>query len=95
MKDTKELNIDEFVELRAWAFRLLKEIALKQMKIAENLSSSNKSRDWDIYLKKVNLKLSAYSNAKSTVDSLIKNIDSQGDIAKTLKKIEAALKKEE
>jgi hypothetical protein len=86
-----KMDIDEFVELRSKCFRLLEVIAEEQMMIAKNIRDARNVRDFPLYLNKQSTRLAAFRDARSTLDTIIKNIDKYTDIESALKRIEDAL----
>lgn len=85
-------NIDDTIELRNKCFNLLMYIAETQMEIARNIKGAKNVTDFSLYLQKCNTRLTALSNARMTLESIIKNIDNHTELLDTVSKIEAALK---
>ena len=88
---TDKMDIDYFIAVRKRCFEALEEIADKQMAIAKNIMEANRVQDWDLYLNKQKVRLTAFANARQTLETIIKNVDSHSNIEASLKKIEDAL----
>lgn len=87
------MNINYTIELRQRCFNLLEDIANYQMEIAKNIADGRNVHDFELYLKKQSTRLRAYSDARQTLESIIKNIDNYTDVQDKLEQIETMLKK--
>ena len=86
--NTKIYNNDDYLKLQTKTFKRLKEIADEQKRIGKAIQTTTSVTDWDTYIKKVRLRLTALESEKNTLDTILKNIKNISGLAEAIAELQ-------